>query len=355
MSFRTSTRHPLLVGAAAVALLAACDTDRATVLEPFGTPARTFPVSAVAAASASLPGGALSVTRGAAAAGGLGTVRATLRHLEPLTGGVYKVWLGEETGTTSSNFVPAVGTLRVITGPAADRDTVLTENVSSFNGVADTTARYELTVNSTTMGGDPTTAARNVVLVTIETSDAATAPTTTGPRPLWARFTRPAEGASTTATFNFGNYDADVTKQFVFTPAGRGTALVRDNFLAIDDTMLARPPRGYYYVAYLIGQDEEGVVTDTIELGELTAPFPRGGVSLRDADQSIVDQVVTERPYALSAVSVRYMGATDMRFVGYPTVVIALKNKLAANDTAPPNTVLIGAIPDEIAFPEDEE
>lgn len=350
MSFRFSARRSLLAGAGAVALLAACDADRASVLDPFGNSARTFQVNAVAAANSSIPAGTARVTRPAT---GVSSLTVTLRHLEPLTGGVYKVWIGDEATNAVTNWTPATGTLMVITGPSTDRDTVVTNAVSSFNGVADTTARYVLTLDAAQLGSDPSATARNVVLVSIESSDAATAPGATSPKPLWARITQPAASASATANFSFGNYDPDPTKQYVFPVAGKGTATVRDNFLAVDDTMLGRPPRGYYYVAYLFGEDAEGTPTDTIVLGDLAAPWPRNGVSLKDADMSLVDAVVLDRPYAISAASVRYTGPATMLFAGYPRVVIALKNKLGAAGVAPPNTILAGDLPDEIAFPEE--
>ena len=346
MSFRFSTRHPLLAGVGAVALLAACDADRASVLSPYGSSARTFQVNAVAAANSSIPAGTAAVTRPAT---GSGTVTVTLRHLEPLTGGVYKVWIGEEADNAASNFTAATATLRVITGPSDARDTVVTTGVSSFNGVADTTARYVLTVDEASLGSDPAAAARNVVLVSIESSDAATAPGANAPKPLWARL----PAATGSANFSFGNYDPDPTKQYVFAVAGKGTATVRDNFLAVDDTMLGRPPRGYYYVGYLFGEDETGTVTDTLTIGDLSAPWPRNGTSLKDADMSIVDEVVLDRPYAIRAASIRYLGPVSMRFVGYPRLVVALKNKLGATDVAPPNTILAGDLPDSIVFPED--
>ena len=363
MSSRFPTRHPLLVGAAALAMFAACDADRASVLEPYGNVARNFPMEPVSTADASLPGGSIVVSRAAATAGGMSTLRVTLRHLEPLTGGVYKVWLAEETlatataAATVTNWVPAVGTLRVITaGEGTSRDTVLTNRVSSFNGVADTTARYQLTVTDTSNTTDPLTAARNVVVVTIETSDAVTTPAATSPKPLWARFTNPTAGAAaTTVNMSFGNYDPDQTKQFVFAPTGHGQTFIRDNFLVMSDTNLARPPRGYYYVAYLFGQDEEGAPTDTVELGSLNAPWPNGDVSLEDADESMVDGVVTDRPYAISAASLQYVGAATMRYAGYPFLVLALKNKLGADGVAPPNTVLLGALPENVVIPEEED
>lgn len=359
MIVMTSMRRTVATAFTAVAAVigvTACETDRASVLEPVGDPAFNFTLSPRSAATAALPGGTIALTQAAAAADNKAVI--TLRNLEPMTGAVYMVWLGTEASSAAADFAPATGTLRIITNKPTDatlRDTVVSEGVSSFNGVNDPTARYELTVTAASAGFDPVVGPRNVALVTIESSGGATAPAAS-PRPLWARFTPRTTAGTTNANFLFGNYDPDVTKQYVFPLVGRGIAAVRTNTIIVDDSGIGRPPRGYYYAAYLIGIDAEtGAATDTIPLGELTAPYPRETVSLRDADIETVDPVVTDRPYSIYASALRYEGPATMRFVGYPNLVIALKNKRSAAEVAPPNAVLGGTLPENVVTPPEEE
>lgn len=357
MSARLSTRPIFAAALATIAVTAACRSDRANVLDPIGDPALNFPMSAVGAANADLPGGSLRVSRPAT---GTGTVTVTLRNLEPMSGAVYKVWLAEiDTATkTVTTWTPATGTVLTITPSETGADTVTATATASFNGVANSDAVYELTVDGASLGGDPTSDARNAVVVSIETSASAATPGASSPKPLWARYANPAAGATRTATFSFGNFDADPAKQYVFPVTGRGRGAVRNNLLVLDDSSMGRPPRGYYYAAYAYGVDTSTMeVSDTVSLGELTAPYPRLGVSLRDADMSIVDEVVSDRPYAIYAAALRYQGPASFSFVlkdgarvGYPYAVVALKNKLAAADVAPPNTVLLGNIPSGITI-----
>ena len=344
-----------VLAVAGLLAVAACDTDRASVLDPYGDPAFNFSVGPTSSAAARLPGGSIAVTKAATAAASKAVI--TLRNLEPMSGAVYKVWLGTEASGAASDFAPATGTLRVITPDAADPaalDTAVTVGVASFNGVNDAAARYELTLDAASAGFDPASGPRNVALVSIETASGATAPAAS-PRPLWARFAPRTTEGTTSANFVFGNYDADPAKQYVYPLVGRGIAAVRANTLILDDSGIGRPPRGYYYAGYLIGTDPEtGDPTDTIALGELTAPFPRQGTSLRDADMQLVDEVVTDRPFSIAASTLRYTGPASLRFANYPTLVLALKNKRSTDDVAPPNAVLTGDLPANVVTPEEE-
>lgn len=353
MSAPHTTRGTLRAGLAValtIAGMAACETDRATLLEPYGAPALNFPIVASTAAAAALPGGSVSITRPAS---GTGTARITLQNLERISGGVYQVWLGTEANGALSNLVPATGALSVITTNAAGgRDTARTANASSFTGVDDATARYVIDLTAASLGSDPATG-RNVALVTIEPAAGATAPAADSPKPLWARFTAPAAGASATGNFVFGNYNPNVQQQYIFPLTGRGRAAVRGNALFVEDSSKGRPPVGYYYAGYAVQRDEEDAPVDTLAVGEFTAPWPRLGTSLRDADRSLVDQVVTDRPFAIAAAALRYTGPASLTFEGVPSLRITLKNKLAPAEVMPPNAVLTGALPEAIVTPEE--
>lgn len=353
MSTPFMTRGALRAGTAValtIAGMAACETDRASLLEPYGAPALNFPIVAPAAASAGLPGGSVSITRPAT---GTGTARITLQNLERISGGVYQVWLGTESNGALTNVVPATGALSVITTNATGgRDTARTANASSFAGVDDATARYVIDLTAASLGSDPATG-RTVALVTIEGAAGATTPGASSPKPLWARFTAPAAGASANGTFAFGNYDADAARQYVYPLSGRGRAAVRGNALFVEDSSKGRPPLGYYYAAYAVEVDEDDAPVDTLAIGEFTAPWPRLGTSLRDADRAIVDEVVTDRPFAIAAAALRYTGPASLTFAGVPSLRITLKNKLAPAEVMPPNAVLTGALPAAIVSPEE--
>ena len=350
MSTPSMTRKTLRAGLVlglSVAAITACDPDRASLLEPFGDIALNFSQAPASAGAAKLPGGTLTLIRPAA---GTDTARLNLRYLEPLTGGVYQVWLGRDTLGALSDLVPATGRLRVIRANASGgRDTVATPNVSSFNGVNDTTARYVLDF-ATNLGANP---AKNIAIVTIEPAAGATSPSASGPKPLWAKFNRQASGAANVAVnFVFGNYSPDPAKLYAFPLVGRGRAAIRANQLFADDSSLGRPPVGYYFAAYSVGVDTAtGAVIDTVALGELSAPWPRESRSLRDADVGLVDEVVSDRPFAIAASSLRYTGPVGFNWVGYSTVLLSLKNKQADAAVLPPNRVLVGNVPTSIAFP----
>lgn len=350
MSRLTSSRAVLaaLVG---VALLGACDSDRATVLEPFGEPTFNFRTLPATAASQALPGGSISVARPAT---GTGTITVTLRNLEPLAGSaVYKVWLVDSAGTT---FVPATGEVLLIT-TGATTDTTTAPPASTTSGFA-ANQRVVLRITAETLGSDPTANRFGAVVVTIEDNASAT---TAGPvRPLFARYALAASGASTqNVNLSFGNFNADTSQQYVFSATGRGTAGVRANALFIDDSSLARPPRGYYYAAYAVAvaydaDADEFNVVDTLPLGDLNAPYPREGVSLRDADERLVDPVVTDRPMAIDAASLRFFRSTG-NFLGFRDLFVVLKAKRAADETLlPANRVLVGTLPEQYFVPEDE-
>lgn len=346
MIIRPTSGRAVIASVLGVALLGACSSDRATVLEPYGDPIFNFRTLPVAAASQALPGGTVVVDRPAT---GTGSITVTLRNLEPLASpAVYKVFVTDSAGTT---FTPATGELLLIT-TATTTDTVVTAGVTSTAGFA-ANQRAVLRISSASLGSDPTASRFGVVVVSIVDGEAATAPSSV--RPLWARYALAATGAATqTVALSFGNYDPNTATAYRFVPAGRGTAGVRGNAIFWDDTALARPPQGYYYAGFARSVDAEEVVNDTLLLGDLTAPYPRERVSLRDADVRIVDPVVTDRPMAIDFATLRFFRPTGT-FMGFRDLYLVLKAKRAADATLlPPNRVLSGTLPEQFYIPEEE-
>jgi hypothetical protein len=336
--------------AAAAALVAACDYDRASVYEPLGDPSYDFPLSV---AGRNVPGGTVVVTTAAK------RLVIRLAGLEPLTQGVYQVWLGTVGVDTAANpdtavaggFVRATGRLVVVrtdTSFSPEGDPIATpvtvdsiEGASSFAHGGPAT-QVLLTVDSTLFGANPLV--YNVVLISLET-DATTPTAPSELRPLWARGTNTAG----TKTITFGNFHPDVAKHFVFVATGRGVAGIRGNVLVVDDSALARPPRGYYYAAYLVKRDDTGNPVDTLALGAQTAPFPDREVSLIDADESRVHRVVLDSPMEILAAANRVVVEGTAPFFQFRELWITLENKLGDDNVAAPTVILSGTVPDVVA------
>ncbi len=204
------------------------------------------------------------------------------------------------------------------------------------------------------LGVNPLT--RNLVLISIVTDAAATAPSEI--QPLFANYTRTTAGTST-SPLRFGNYHPRADSVYVFGISGRGFASVfNDEILIIEDSSLARPPEGYYYAASLIRRDSANVVRDTILLGAQTAPFPRRNVSLRDADISLVDPVVQASPPIIVAASNRIDADTisalnaagNRPFLGVANVLITLESKFGFEAIVSPSVILSATVPNSIRF-----
>lgn len=351
-----------LAAAALLAAGAACRPDRATVFDPAGENSYDFRMTVNSAADAALPGGTVAVTRRST---GTGTVVATLTNLNRLSGGVYKVWSGTATDDGVTDVVPLTGTVAVITttddgagGTLAD--TATTAGASTFSA-GGSNVTVKLTADAASFGSDPAAAARNVVFVSIESSEAATTPSSA--QPLWAIYTAAAPtgtatSKTTTTALTFGTFAPKLADRYVYFLNGRGKGGVRGTTIIADDSALARPPVGYYYAAYIVGNDAEtGATTDTLYLGELTAPYPRRNVSLRDADvNASLDPVVSTRPPVLTAASVRFDGTTKglkapLPYEGFTNLIVALQAKLGATGELPPNMILVGTLPEKATVP----
>lgn len=347
----STTISRVAAGITLAVLAAACRSDRASVLEPFGEPSYDFPITTQAAG---LPGGSVFAERPAT---GNGFIEVELTNLEPLSSGVYKVWIGEENSTDNSiaNVVAATGDIFVVTTDTAPNGTV-TETETQSSGSSFSAGGPNVTVfldiDDETLGSDPTSAARNVIFVSLETSAGATTPADA--KPLFARYTRPAADGTRTTALTFGNYSPDPAVRYSYIATGRGRGGVRGTVVVADDSALTRPPKGYYYAGFLIARDSLGAPTDTIYLGELTAPAPRRSISLRDADIAFPDVVVVNRPPSITAGALRFDAggsANNNPFTGFAELVITLQNKFGTEGVKAPNQVLKGTLPSIVTSP----
>ena len=369
---RLSPRLLALAAACALVATAACKDDRADITDPVG---RVYN-SHFSKVGSNLPRGtATQVVRGTSPTD---SIRVTLQGMETLKTGEYKIWLGNQATAAAdpTDVIPATGLLRIVTTdttftpqgdpiPVVHTDTL--RDASAFTaGGARVTVR--LTVDSASLqragaaNRDP--AHYNLVFVTIEPTTGATAPTATAPHPLWARLFG-LTGTTRTATVNFGNFDPDPAKQYIFQASGRGLIGIWDKILTVDDSALALPPKGYYYATVLTrGVPRAGAPDSTdivsIQLGPQKAPYPRRTVSLFDADVQDVDPVVSHFPPSILAagdrVSIDTMpsailtGAESQPYRGYRLVNVTLETKQGA-DTPSQSVILTAAFPEPSSKP----
>lgn len=362
--------------------LGACEFDRATVLSPLGDPSYDFRLTAD---GRNVPRGTYRYVR-AHDAGHFPaidtTLTLTLRGLEELTSGIYKVWIGNvnPAAPADTGWQEILGDLtitRIDTSftPEGDPipDTVVVRSAASASTFTEggPATQMHFNVNRTTRGGAITL---NTVLVSIEASDAATAPSTV--RPLWVRVNEgaisrtiipgtppetttviiPAVPPDTvthvrTGNVKFGNYALTIANEYLFTATGRGTAGIRGNILIVDDSALARPPIGYYYATWVVRNDVDGNPVDTLMLGEQTAPFPDRDVSLREADVSLVHPVVLDFPMSILAASNRIELSGADPFLNFGALWVTLENKAGFEETAAPTIVLSGIVPEIVSAP----
>lgn len=319
-------RHGRIAAAAAVlaavAAGAACRPDRATVFEPYGPNSYDFHLTnADDIASAGLPQGTVDVA---------GTdVTVTLGNLHPLASGVYKVWAATVADDQLSNVTALTGDVTVTD---AEGTSTTTNGTSTF---ADGGAGVTVSLAAPVAAGN----AFNVVFVSIESSAGATAPSTS--IPLWAEI-----AGDGSYDLTFGNFTAKAASRYAYFINGHGEGGVRGTTLIVDDSSLARPPIGYYYGAFLVNADG----SDTLYLGELTAPFPRRSISLRDADASVVDPVVQTNPPLITTASILFDGSKagltgTLPYAGWTNFFIALIAKQGVQGALPPNVVTAGTLP----------
>ena len=374
---RRLLRAGALAGLAAATLfVAACDDAHTDVAAPDGGVAYGFQL---AGDGRNVPSIRLNYRRPA------GTpqtppvdtsITIVLRGLDSLDTRVYQVWLADlNTDSTGfTNVVKATGQLRWVRTDStlnAQGDIVTTEVSgeisaagSSFKNGGPAT-RVELRVTRASTGTN--VFVRELVLVTIEADANATEP---GPiRPLWARRSdRGAEAAEvipgpvtiaavSTAVGRFGNFAFKPANEYRFVAVGRGRGDVLGRVLTLDDSSLARPPVGYFYAASLIQRDSTtNAPTDTLYLGPQTAPYPRRGVSLLDADIARPDPVVQDVPPSILAAASRVVADTvaglsgDRPYKGFAEVRITLESKYGIANMIAPTIAVSGTIPGVVRY-----
>ncbi len=288
----------------AVLAVGACDDVRNTVLDAVGDPAFDFDMSADARG---IPGG--TVTRTIAAADS--TVRLTLRPVPgALASGVYQFW-GVNRNATGNDVATALvgrvveffrrdsldaGGLPVI-DPITGEDTIRvidsTVVSASIGTYAGSNSPFVDSVRVWLSNQDPGNAVnpylQNAVVLSIE---GAAATTPSAAKFLWRRIGVGGNGALSFG--NFGGTDLISTvspNDYLFGVAGSGLGAIRGPEVSVDFQQLSRPPVGFYYRMYLVGDPgDRATFLDTLMVDTLRSaysPVPtESRVSLYDADIS---------------------------------------------------------------------
>jgi hypothetical protein len=340
----------LLIGAlAATAVLGACDEERADINSPDFPTAYGFQL---VNAGTTHPRG---TARFGVAAAQLDSLQLTLLGLDSLASGVYAVWVGDSLGQSFKRVSGVLRSVRADTTFDADGNPIRTDvpfdigTVSSFsNGGHNQTLTFRTTRAAAGLdAADP----MQHVIVSVETDAAATTPSDV--RFLFAR--RGDAGISGNArspALIFGNYGPDALSQYRFVNTIRGRGGFRGPVLMITDSLMARPPKGFYYAASVFKIALAGIVPDTTYLGEQRSPYPNRALSQRDADIRITDpENVFDSPYQIRAGQFRVSADTipgmpsDFPWKEYFTIRVTLQNKAGIEGRMSPNTVAFAPVP----------
>ena len=387
-----------MAGAAAVfTVAAACNDETATVLEPTSRTSYNFLMLKEGANAPRGAGGAVTVTRaiGASATQLTSTIAEfTIQGIEPLVPPAgYVMWIASiapKPGAPADSILTNIARLRTNDFLAIEVDTTISA-VGDFVPDVDTLRRqggttpatramvpafnyggpgvtYTFRTDSAAIGVYPHN--RQIIFMTVvsDTANPGTPAADGSDARLWLRYqtavpavpTTAATTAATTPVWRFGNYHANVSKEYVFVPSGRGRAsLLSDKqVLIVDDSLLARPPKGYFYQTWLITREDNQsfFAKDSILVDTLRAPYPRRSVSLFKADSTIPDPVV-QAPAGFPQLQLIYaagnrikgdslpgLAASGNRFRGVANVFVTLEHKLGIPELSPA-VILNGTAP----------
>jgi hypothetical protein len=335
-----------LLGAAlgATLVLGACDEERADINSPDFPTAHGF---GLVASGNALPRGQVRWQ----ATAPHDSIQVTLNGLDSLASGSYAIWVGDTLGTSFKRLSGTLRAVRADTTFDADGNPIRTDVpfehgvVTAFrNGGPNQTLTFRTNRASAGLGAtDPV----NHLIVTVETDANATTPSD-------AKFLFARRGTAALSTVNliFGNYAPAVADQYQYVNSIRGRGGFRGPVLMVTDSLMSRPPRGFYFAAYAFKAALGGITPDTVYLGEQRSPYPNRSLSQRDADIRITDpENVFDQPYQiragqfrLSADSIAKLPATTP-WKEYFEVWVTLQNKAAQDGRMGPNRVAFGVIP----------
>jgi hypothetical protein len=333
-----------LLGAAlgATLILGACEEERADINSPDFPTAHGF---ALVASGNALPRGTFfwNATQD--------SIRVTLLGLDSLATGSYAVWAGDVDGTGFKRLSGSLRAVRADTTFDADGNPIRNDvpfehgDVTSFrNGGPNQTLTFRTTRTSAGLGAtDPV----GHLIVTIETDANATTPSDA--KFLFARRTT---AAAATVNLIFGNYAPAVADQYQYLNSIRGRGGFRGPVLMVTDSVMSRPPRGFYFAGYAFKSSLGGITPDTVYLGEQRSPYPNRALSQFDADIRVTDpENVFDTPYQIRAGQFRVSADSISKlprttpWKEYSEVWVTLQNKAAQPGRMGPNRVAFGVVP----------
>lgn len=301
-----------------------------------------FPLEADRLAASTLPGVATEPSR----------IRFEIRDLEPLDGGIpYELWLVNQADGSSAPATADYFTIETIIetdefGQQVEVDVPSADTVrtSTFAGLSQANVRHAFIASNRTLDGPTLGEFTHVTLAKPGTSGAATDPV------MWADWTE--------STLNFGRLDmVDPPGSRLFRGTGSGDGLVfceasqsihdnEGNYLGeeclenqaslnLQFRRLRRPPPGYVYEVWLVGES-----VDPLSLGTITGPKP-GYDDIDDADEVVNEAFMTETEI-LQAAKVVPFEILDLS--QYNGVLITLEAK-AGVAAIGPTTTLSGGLP----------
>jgi hypothetical protein len=342
--------------------LNACEEERADINSPDFDSAYGFTLSPL---QSNLPrGGVRFVPTGTEA------VTVTLAGLDSLSSGVYTAWLGDSLGANFTKVTGALTSVRVDTtfdtdgNPVPNPVSIPLGNQSSFsNGGPNQTFTWVFDRATSGVGAG----AMQHFVLSIE--DNAGATTIGERRPLFARRADVALASGAhQPRLRFGNYGPTAATEYLFAsavfapftgvtqvPPIRGRGFFRGPVLQVTDSLMARPPRGYYYAMYAYKRARGTTVGDTLYLGEQRSPFPNRALSQFDADVSITDpENVFDTPRAIIAGQTRISVdtvpgfAAEFPYKDYFEVWVTVQPKASERGRMGPGRLAFGVIPTPI-------
>ncbi|UCC48833.1 MAG: anti-sigma factor [Gemmatimonadota bacterium] len=317
-----------------------------------------FPLTADREAAATLPHVGLEPIR----------VRFEIQDLEPLDGGArYELWLVNQEDGSSSPATADYFTIEtiILTDELGQQNKVDvpsedTVRTSTFNGLPDANIRHALIVSNRTLAGPTLGEFTHVTLARPGSSGALTDPV------MWAQYLNrsgtPEDPSDDILVLDddlkFGRLDpADPPASRTFRATGSGTGLVvceasrsvhegndylgeqcleNRSSLNLHFQRLRRPPPGYVYEVWLVGESAE-----PLSLGTITGPKP-GFEDIDDADVVVHEAFMTGTEI-LQAAKVVPIDILDLS--QYAAILVTLEPK-AGVVTMGPTKTLSGPLPE---------
>lgn len=258
-------------------------------------------------------------------------IRFEIRDLEPLQSGTpYELWLVNQEDGSSAPAIADYFTIETIIetdelGQQIEVDVPSADTVrtSTFLGLPEANVRHAFIASNRTLDGVTLGEFTHVTLAKPGSSGAATDPV------MWADWTE--------ASLNFGELDpADPPDSRKFRGTGSGDGLVFEGELAMQFRRLRRPPPGYYYEVWLVGES-----VDPLSVGTITGPKDQGYPEIDDADEVVYEAFMTSTEI-LRAAKVVSLQSIDMSPYGSVLITLEPKAGVAAQG---PTWTLSGALP----------